>query len=121
MSVIELEVAAMQRRYRRCQAQSKTGTGLGSARLQPDKSLHRMLAVGHRNARSVVGDAEQHPIAVAPGLDQDLLLVDGSSRTAAGQRRGGNRLAIFDRVLDQIRQRLADQFAVAAKLRRTPP
>ena len=70
MGVIEPEVTAMKRRDRRSQAQPKTGTGLGSACFQPNKSFHRMLAIGRRNSRPMVGDAEQHPIALAPGLDQ---------------------------------------------------
>ena len=72
----------MQRRHRRRQAQSETGAGLGAAGLQPHKSFHRMLAIGFRNSRPVIGDAEQHLIAVAPRLDQDLLAARPATASA---------------------------------------
>src|SRR3984957_4652999 len=100
MGVIEPEIAPMQRRNRRCQAQSKPRAWQGSARLQADESFHRMLAVCDWNPRSVVGDAEQHPIACAFGLNEDLLAIGLRS---GGQRlHGAIRLAVFDRVLDEV-------------------
>ena len=85
MRIAEPEFAAMQRRYRRREAQSQAGTGLGAARLQPHEALHRMLAVGFGNAGAVVGDAEQHGIAVAPRLDQDLRVASRGRRSAAAR------------------------------------
>ena len=84
MGIAEPEIAAMQRRHRRCQTQSKAGTGLGAARLQPHESFHRMLAIGFRNSRPVIGDAEQHLIAVAPRLDQDLLALPATASAPSG-------------------------------------
>jgi len=59
MSIGEPEFAAMQRRHRRGQAQSKTGTGLGAAGFESDKSFHRVFR-SPRNPRPMVCDAEQH-------------------------------------------------------------
>ncbi len=80
MGVAKPEVAAVQRRHRRRQAETEAGTGLGAARLQPHEALHRMPAIGLRNSRAVIGDAEQHLIAVAPGFDQDLPAIGRSGR-----------------------------------------
>ena len=66
----------------------------------------------------MVGDAEQHLIAVATGLDQNHLAFGSGDRAGAQRLRGRHRLAVFDRILDEVRQRLADQFAVAVKARR---
>src|ERR1700752_4959426 len=97
MSVVEPKLAAMQGRHRRCQAQSKTGTGLGSAGLEANKSLHRMLAIGNGNSGALVGDTEQNLVALSPRLDQNVV-------AAAIDRRGqwrGNWLAVFDCVFAQ--------------------
>ena len=51
MGVAEPELAAMQRRDRRGQAQSEAGAGLGAARLEPHEALHGVLAVGLRECR----------------------------------------------------------------------
>ena len=73
--------------------------------------LSSMLAIGFGNSRPVIADAEQHGIALAPRLDQDLLGACGNGRV---QRLHYRRwLAVFDRVLDQIGERLADQLTVA--------
>src|SRR6202022_3844090 len=68
VSIAEPEFTAVQRPPRRRQTQSKTGAGLGAAGLEPYKSFHRMSAIGLRYPRPVVGDAEQHLIAVATRL-----------------------------------------------------
>ena len=117
MRIGEPELTAMQRRDRRRQAQSKTGTRLGAAGFEPDKSFHRVLAIGLRNSGPMVGDAKQHLIAVATGLDQNHLAFAAGDRISA-QRLRDRRLAVFDSILDEVRQRLADQFAVAVKPRR---
>ena len=82
LCVAEREFAAMQRRHRRCETQSKTGAGLGAARLQPHESLHRMLAIGFRDSRTVIGHAEQHLAAVGPRFDQDLLVAGATTASA---------------------------------------
>ena len=67
-----LELTAMQRRHRRRQAESQPGPGQGTACLKPHKSLHGVAAVGLGDPRPMVGDAEQHLVAVAPRFDHDL-------------------------------------------------
>src|SRR6476659_4889026 len=111
MSVVEPKLAAVQGCHRRCQAQSKTGTGLGSAGLEANKSLHRMLAIGNGNSGAMVGDAEQNLVAFSPRLDQDVVVAVIGSR----RMRRGNRAAVFDRVFHQIGQSLADTFSVTAQ------
>ncbi len=113
MRIAEPEFAAMQRRHRRGQAETKAGTGQGPAGFQPHEPLHRVLAVAFGNAGAMVGDAEQHLVALAPRLDQDLLRSSHDLRIQRLHR--SVRLAVFDRVLDQIGQRLADQLAVAVQ------
>src|SRR6516162_5263185 len=115
MGVVEPKLAAMEGCNRRCQAQSKTGAGLGSAGLKANKSLHRMLAVGKGNSRAVVGDAEQNLITLSPGLDQNVVVARIGSYGVGRRQHRGSRLAVLDRVLDQIGQCLADQFTVAVK------
>src|SRR5262245_47902251 len=68
MRVAEPELAAVQRRDRRGEAQPETRTRRRAACLEPDESLHRMLAVGLGYAGTVVGDDEQHGVALAPRL-----------------------------------------------------
>src|ERR1700719_1353008 len=97
--------------YRRGQAQSEAGPWLGAACLQPHESLHRVLAIGGRNSWAVIGDAEQHLVALAPHLDQDLLGIHADD--CALRLRRWRRLAVFDGIFDQVRQRLTDQFAIA--------
>ena len=58
MSIVEPQIATMQGRHRRRQAQSEAGTRLGSAGFEADKPLYRMFAVSYRNSRSVVGNAQ---------------------------------------------------------------
>src|SRR3974377_1283913 len=83
MGVVEPKFAAMEGCDRRCQAQSKTGAGLGPAGLKANKSLYRMLAVGKGNSRAVVGDAEQNLFALSPRLDQNVVVA------GIGGHRGG--------------------------------
>ncbi len=95
------------------ETQPQPGSGQRPAGLQPHEALDRPRAVGFRNPRTTVGDAQQNRIAFEPGSDRD----DGRFRrlTRGTVRR---RLAVFDRVLDQICQRLTDEFAVAVQRRR---
>ena len=83
----------------------KPGAGLRAALLQPHEPLDHAPAVGFRNARPVIGDREQDALArvgrAAPTI------------SAGVPCRPSRRLGIFDRVVDQIGERLADQFAVA--------
>src|SRR5579862_1911792 len=58
MGVVEPEIAAMQRGDGRGQAEAKPGTRQGAARLQPDEPFNGMLAVGHRNPRAMIGNAQ---------------------------------------------------------------
>src|SRR5215831_6772795 len=111
MRVAEPELAAVQRRDRGGEAQPETRTRQSAACLEPAESLHRMLAVGLGYAGTVVGDAEQHGVALAPRLDQDFL--GRSDRLRVD--RPHHRLAIFDRVLDEVGERLAYQFAVGVE------
>ena len=107
--VLEPQFAAMQARDRRGEAQAKPGTRLRAALLQPHEALDDAAAVGFRNARSAVGDGEQNAVALGQCAHHDLgwCAVD---RLATRRR-------VFDGIVDQIGERLADQFAIAVERR----
>ena len=80
MRIVQPELAAMQSCDRGRQAEPKAGTGLAAARIEPHETLDRMPAVAFRNSDAVIGDAQEHLVGVAPGLDQDLLGVQADDR-----------------------------------------
>src|SRR3982074_418934 len=110
MRIAKPEFAAVQGRDRRSEAEAKSGTRQRTAGFQAHETLDRMLAIALGNARSMIGDAEQHLVALAPRFDQYLL--SPGDGVGAERLQGRRRLAVLDRVLDQIGERLADQFAV---------
>src|SRR5579883_590077 len=85
-------------------AQTETRAGFRPALLQTHEALHNPPAIGFRNARTAVGHAQRYAIAVKASGDYDL----GWCAVKLALRPG-----IFDRVVDQIGERLADQLAIA--------
>ena len=73
--------------------------------LETHKAFDDPAAVGFGYAGPAIGDAEHDALAVIAGAHNNL------RGLAIGL---AVRLGIFDGVVDQIRQRLSDQFAVAA-------
>ena len=65
MGVAQPEFAAMERRDGRRQAEAQAGTRQGAAGIEPHEALHGVLALGLGDAGAVIGDAEQHLIALA--------------------------------------------------------
>src|SRR5579859_2778642 len=104
MIVFELELAAVEPRDRGRQAQAEAGARLGAALLQAHEALDHPATIGFRNPRPAILDAERNALAFILGLDDDLR---GAAVELARRR-------IFDGVVDQIGQRLADQLAIAA-------
>ncbi len=88
--------------------------------IQAHEALDRAVAIRLRDARSAIGDAEQHTLALPPYRQHDL----GRRHLRGGFSvlRGGftvlRRPRVFDRVVDQIGERLAEQFAIALDRRR---
>src|SRR5664279_1973282 len=100
----------MQPRHRRGEAQAEPGARLRTALFEADEALDHTRAVGFRNARSAVGDGEQDAVALVERAHHDF------RRRAVGDQVA--RLGIFDGIVDQIGERLADQLAVAFDLGR---
>src|SRR5215469_6651017 len=96
--VAKFEPGVVQSRNGRDEAQSKARSGRIAAGFQPDKTLRYPLTVLWRNAGTVVGNQED-ALAIA--------VFEANVNRAA-------RRSIFDRVVDQIRQGLRNQIAVAA-------
>ena len=95
----------MQPRHRRGEAQPQPRARLRAALLEAHEALDRAAAIGLGNAAAAVGDREQDALALAHRLDHDLGL--GPVHAGAIGR------AVFDGVVDQIGERLADELAVA--------
>ena len=126
MRIAEPEFAAMQRRHRRRQAEAEAGTGQRPARLQPHEPLDRMLAVAFGNAGPMIGDAEQHVVALAPRLDQDLPGAHGGRAASSGCTAGDGLpylIAFSTRLASAwlISSRLPCSGAVAALTRKVMP
>src|SRR5262249_24534969 len=101
MIVLELELAAMQPGNRRGKTQSQAGARLRTALLEPHEALDRAITVGHGNAAAAVSHSQQDTIALSLRRHNDLRV--GTVQPAP----------VFDGVVDQIGQRLADQLSVA--------
>src|SRR3981189_3816073 len=116
MRTAKPECAAVQGRDRRSEAEAKSGTRQRAAGFQAHETFDRMPVVALGNARSMSGDAKQPLVALAPRLDQNF---PGASNGVGAERlQGRRRLAVLDRVLDEIGERLADQFPGAVPPRR---
>ncbi len=99
--VLDAQLALVQPGDGGHQRQAEAGARLGAALFEPDPALDHAVAILGRNAGAIVGDLDQHP-ALRAEPDGD----------AAGLALG--RLVIFQRILDQVDQRLPEQFAIAA-------
>ena len=107
LGVLDAQGAAMQPRHRRGERQAEAAAGPRPRRLQPHESLHHPRAFIRGNARPMIGDGDFNALVVAARGDFD-------ARRLAG--RIGR--AIFERIVDEIGQSLADQLALAAKRQR---
>src|SRR6201997_435905 len=94
----------MQAGHRRRQTQAKSGTWLGAALLEPHEALDGVRTIGLRYSGTAVTYGELDAVALAAGRDQDL------GRRAIGGM--ALRLGVFDGVVHQVGERLADQLAV---------
>src|SRR5438093_11615933 len=97
--VLESQLAGMEMRDGGGEAQAQPRARLGAALLEAHEPLDRATAVGLRNARPAIGDREQDAVPLPLRGHQDLRAV----------HRLRVRLGIFDGVVDEIRQCLADE------------
>ena len=97
MIVGQRDGAAMPPRHRAHEAQTEPVARGAAARLEPDEAVEHALAIGLGNARSMVGHLDHRATAVA----------------VRRRPRPRRRPAIFQRVVQQIRDRLRQQMAVA--------
>src|SRR5208282_4307972 len=96
--VLELELAAVQSCDGGGEAQTQSRAWLRPALFEPHEALDDTVAIGVGNTRPVVRHRERNAIAVHAGFDYDL----GGHFVGLGGLWPG----IFDRVIDEIRQRL---------------
>src|SRR5581483_11089431 len=78
--------------------------GLRAARFETDESLDRTAAVIRGNTESLIGDGKQHAAVLALCRDANRAFSAGSGS------------AVFDRVVNKIGERLADQLAITVNL-----
>src|SRR5262249_49610744 len=97
MIVLKAELRLVQARDGSNEAQAETRTRRVAARFQTYEPLGDARPLLGRNSRAVVGDHERWP---------RLGLLEGDGHLAAGRR-------VFDRVVDEIGERLGDEIAVA--------
>ena len=96
MIVGQRDGAAMPPRHRAHQAEPEPIAGGAAARLQSDKAIEHALAIGLGDAGSAIGDLDQRAAAAPPHPDRDLAAP-----------------AVFERVVEQVGDRLRQQVAVA--------
>ena len=89
----------------------RPGAGFRAALLEPDEPSDHPFAIGFRNARPLVTDGQ------AMSCRHCRATVTAISCLLAVDRLGGRR-GILDRIVEEIGERLADQFAIALHRRR---
>ncbi len=111
MIVLELEFAAMKPRHRGGEAQPQARAGLGAALLEPHETFDHAAAIGRRDARTVIRHGQRDALAATAGADHDFRRGAVELVAVAVEAFGPG---IFDGVVDQIGERLAHQFGIAA-------
>src|SRR5215469_16689226 len=109
MIVFKLELTTMEPGHRRSPAEAEARTGLRAALLETNEALHHTAAVGVGNTGPAIGNAERDALAIIAGPNHDL----GRDAVHLAARPG-----IFDRIVDEIGQGLANQLAITAHRRR---
>ena len=77
---------------------------------EPHETLDCAAAVGRGNTVAAIGDCKQDAVALSCRRDKDLSGRPVQRRTAG--------CAIFDRVVDQIGERLTDELPIAVNRRK---
>src|SRR5690242_11859869 len=95
--VLQQQLCAVQTRHRSDEAQSKTGAGRIAAGFETHEALDHARAIRARNAGPRVGDDEIDALGRDGGPDRDVSAFRG----------------VFDGIVDEVRERLADEAAIA--------
>ncbi len=108
--VCKCQFAAMEPCDGRSKAQTKAGSGFRTTLFQPYKTFDDARAVRFRDTRSAVGYSEQNAITLAE-RPHDNFRGHTVYRSIA-------RFCVFDRVVDEVSERLTDKLTIAFQWRR---